>query len=69
MRCEVDGVLERQDGTTKFTEFRIRATLDVPRDTNQERAHRLLTKAEQACLITNSLSGTTHLDAVVAEAS
>ena len=67
LHCEVDGVLRRQDGVTKFTGFNVRATLDVPPDTNRERAERLLIKAEQACLITNSLSGAAHLDAVVNE--
>jgi len=65
LRCDVEGTLERSDGTTKFTEFRVNATLDVPPDANEERAHRLLEKAEASCLVTNSLSGTTHLNAVV----
>jgi organic hydroperoxide reductase OsmC/OhrA len=30
-----------------------------------EKARRLLEKAEASCLISNSLSGTTHLNAVV----
>ena len=67
LRCEVEGVLRRQDGITKFTGFNVRATLDVPSGTNQERAQRLMTKAEQTCLITNSLSGPAHLEAVVNE--
>ena len=69
LKCEVDGALERKEGMTKFTEFVVHATLDVPRDTNEKRAHRILEKAEESCLITNSLSGTTHLQAVVSTAS
>ena len=69
LKCEVEGTLERKDGATKFTEFVVRATLSVPQDTKKERAHRLLEKAEESCLITNSLSGTIHLDAVVLRAS
>ena len=69
LKCEVEGTLERKDGATKFTEFVVRATLSVPQDTKEERAHRLLEKAEESCLITNSLSGTIHLDAVVLRAS
>jgi peroxiredoxin-like protein len=69
LNCEVEGTLERIEGATKFTEFLIRATLSVPQDTKEERAHRLLEKAEQSCLITNSLSSTTHLDAVVLNVS
>lgn len=65
--CEVEGTLERGEGATKFTEFLVRATLRVLVDGEQERAHRILQKAEDSCLITNSLSGTTHLVAEVLE--
>lgn len=65
LKCEVNGTLERGEGVTRFTEFVVHATLDVPHDTKEERAQRILEKAEKSCLITNSLSGTTHLDATV----
>jgi len=69
LKCEVAGTLERKEGATRFTEFVVRATLSVPQDTREERAHRLLEKAEETCLITNSLTSTTTLDAVVLKAS
>lgn len=65
LQCAVEGILERRDGTTKFTSFSVHATLEVPEETRSKRAHRLLEKAEESCLITNSLSGETHLVAVV----
>ncbi|MGI9316774.1 MAG: OsmC family protein [bacterium] len=65
LECEVAGTLERIDGTTKFTEFKVGAALHVAQGTNQEKAQRILEKAEAGCLITNSLSGQTHLTAVV----
>ena len=65
LRCEVDGTLERKERVTKFTEFSVHATLSVPPGTKEERAHRLLEKAEESCLITNSLSASTHLEAVI----
>ena len=65
LRCDVEGTLERGEGQTKFTQFKANATLDVPPDTNEQRAQRILGKAETSCLITNSLSATTHLNAVV----
>ena len=67
--CEVEGTLERKDRTTKFTQFAVHATLFVPSGTDEERAHRLLEKAEENCLITSSLSAVTHLEAVVNEAT
>ena len=68
LKCEVDGTLERVEGAIKFTRFVVHATLDVPQDTDEERAHRLLEKAERSCLVTNSLSGETQLDAKVQKA-
>ena len=65
LSCDVEGTLERKDGKTRFTEFKVNATLNVPQDANEERAQQLLEKAEASCLITNSLSGTSHLNAVV----
>ena len=65
LQCDVEGTLERVDRTTRFTKYEIKATLCVPRGTDQGKAHRLLEKAEAGCLITNSLSGSTHLAATI----
>lgn len=65
IHCEVDAVLDKPDKALQFTEFRLRVTLEVPEGTDEAKAMRLLDKAEQACLITNSLKSQTHLDAEV----
>lgn len=65
LKCEVDGKLDRTEGAMKFTAFTVRATLRVPQETNADRAQRILEKAEESCLITNSLTASTHLEAVV----
>ena len=65
MKCDVDGVLDRIDRHTQFTEFRLRIVLDVPQGTDEQKAMRLLEKSERFCLITNSLKSETHLDAEV----
>ncbi|MEH6503749.1 MAG: OsmC family protein [Cycloclasticus sp.] len=65
LKCEVEGTLELKEGKMKFTHFAINATLDVPQDANEEKAYRLLEKAEASCLVTNSLSGDTLLKSVV----
>jgi peroxiredoxin-like protein len=69
LSCEVEGTLERKEGAAKFTNFSINAALTVPEDTKEDRARRLLEKAEEICLITNSLSGATHLEIEVSKAS
>lgn len=61
VRCEVDGTLDKQDGVTRFTHFAVRASLDVPEGTDEAKAARLLEKAEQGCLVTNSLSAESDL--------
>lgn len=55
VQCDVEGVLDRLDRKTRFTEFKVSATLVVPAGTDQAKATRLLEKAEHVCLITNSL--------------
>lgn len=59
--CQVEGDLDRVDKVTQFTAFRVSATLTVAADVGVERAERLLHRAEQACLISNSLKATTTL--------
>jgi uncharacterized OsmC-like protein len=49
----------------QFTGLNVSATLHLPAGSNQDKAQRLLEKAEQACLITNSLKADSHLEATV----
>ena len=65
LHCEANGTLDRVERTTQFTAFAVRATLTVPAGTDAAKAERLLQKAEQVCLITNSLKAESHLDATV----
>ena len=69
LETSAEGVLERVDRVTRFTTFTISATLTVPTGTNIDKARQLLEKAEAACLITNSLSGETHLETEIIVAS
>ena len=65
LSCDAEGILDRAGNVTQFTEFRLRAVLDAPQGTDQQKAMRLLEKSESACLITNSLNAISHLDAEV----
>jgi len=71
LTCDVEGVLDRVDGATRFTEMLVRARLVVPAGTDEARAQRLLEKAEKVCLIMNSLKASPQLvaDIVVTPAS
>lgn len=57
-----EGTLDRVERTTRFTEIVVRARLRVPAGTDEARARRLLEKAEQTCLVTNSLSAACRLE-------
>ena len=65
LECNVTGTVDRVDRVTQFTALQVRARLRVPSGANQDQALRLLTKAEEACLVTNSLKVRPHLDPVV----
>jgi len=65
LACSVEGILDRVDGVSRFTEFAISATLTVGPEVDTAKAERLLHKAEKACLVTNSLIATSHLQTTV----
>jgi len=65
LACEVVGSLERPERVTQFTAFHIRAEVTVPPGTNAELARRVLTRAEETCLITRSLKAPVHLEVEV----
>jgi organic hydroperoxide reductase OsmC/OhrA len=68
LNCEVTGTLDKVDRVMQFTAFTVRVRLLTPPETNSEQAQRLLTRAEQSCLITNSLKAKCELEAVVESA-
>ncbi len=63
--CQIEGVLDKHEGVTRFTEFRTRATLVVAAGGDTARAVKLLETAERLCLIANSLKASQHLDCQV----
>jgi organic hydroperoxide reductase OsmC/OhrA len=65
LQCRVEGKLDRVDGVSRFTHWTTIATLSVPDGSDAELAKRTLEKAEQGCLVANSLSGTRSLQAQV----
>ena len=65
LASNTEGTLDRIEGKMRFTKFVTRAKLSIPAGTDPERAKKLLEKAEQVCLIANSLSAERHLEAEV----
>jgi organic hydroperoxide reductase OsmC/OhrA len=62
LTCEVVGTLDKVDRVMQFTGFMIRPRLLLPSDANKEQALRLLTRAEQTCLVTSSLKSACQLE-------
>lgn len=54
-QCESKGTLDQIDGKFQMTEVTLLPTVTVAHEKDRERAERVLTKAEAACLITNSI--------------
>lgn len=67
LSAEVEGLLERIDGNSRFTEIKTHVRLVVPPGTDTARAQRLLEKSEQGCPISNSLSAKKHVDCEIVE--
>jgi organic hydroperoxide reductase OsmC/OhrA len=65
LECRARGTVDRVERIMRFTRFDIQATLRVPAGTDEQKARRLLAKAEQGCLVRSSLTSEFHLDAEV----
>jgi len=57
----VEGVIEKQEGSLRFTKIVLRPEAAIDRQEDYELARRLLDKAERGCLIARSLSSEIQL--------
>ncbi|MBD2857917.1 OsmC family protein [Spongiibacter sp. KMU-158] len=62
LECDVEGVLDKQERKMRFTGVTINAKLSVADGVDKEKAKSLLEKAEQNCLVSNSLACPVHLN-------
>lgn len=69
LECDVDGVLDRVEGVTRFTELRLRPRLTLSADADSEQALRLLEKAKKICLISNSMTAVCSLEPTITAAA
>ena len=67
--CNTVGTLERIDRVTRFTRYDLEVRLYAGDEVNVAQAERLLSKAKDICLVTNSLNGECTLDARLVTAS
>lgn len=52
---DVEGVLDRVEGVTRFVAFTVKPRLEILSDERETLARSVLDKAKRACLVTNSL--------------
>ena len=64
--CQAQGKLDRIERVTQFTHFALQVRLTLPAGSDHDRAHKLLEKSEQVCLISSSLKGTRELKIEIA---
>lgn len=58
---DVEGVLDRQDGVTRFVSYTVAPRLAIASAAQESLARSVMEKAERTCLITNSLTGSCEL--------
>jgi organic hydroperoxide reductase OsmC/OhrA len=63
--CEAVGTLDKVERDMLFTNVTTKVKLVIPAVESKERAEKILIKAEQACLITNSMSCDLQLECEV----
>ncbi len=69
LRVAASGTLDRVEGGPRFIAMEVSADLTVPEGVDEERARRLLEKAERGCLVTRSLACPSELVARVERSS
>lgn len=69
LRCRTEAVLERVDGTARFTRYTSHATIRLPAGGDAAKAKLLLEKSEHACLVANSLNGERLLQVEITHAA
>lgn len=64
-KCSAEGILEKVEGKFLMTEITLHPVVTIAEEDKSDRALRIMEKAEKACLISNSIKTTVHLDAKV----
>jgi peroxiredoxin-like protein len=66
LELAIEGTIDRRDGELCFTEIVVRPRLLISTGTDQERARRVLARAEKTCLVSRSLSSPIRLEPEIA---
>jgi peroxiredoxin-like protein len=63
--CKSSGKLEQVDGKFMMSEVALEPRLTIKQERDRERAEKVLTKAESACLITNSVKAKVTMTPII----
>jgi peroxiredoxin-like protein len=69
LSCKASGTLDKLDKVTQFTHFDLVTELTIQPGIDENKAERLLQRAEHHCLITNSLKAGSTLDTKIRTAA
>jgi organic hydroperoxide reductase OsmC/OhrA len=62
IECETEGKLEKVERKMLFTSVLSKVRLFIPQNESKEKAEKLLIKAEESCLVSNSMSCESHIE-------
>jgi organic hydroperoxide reductase OsmC/OhrA len=65
LEVDVEGVLDKVDGVSRFTHFKLTPRVCIADAEGETLAHSVLAKAKKVCLVTNSLNAECELAPVV----
>jgi organic hydroperoxide reductase OsmC/OhrA len=69
LTCRAGGKVDRADGKIRFTEIALAVEVVLAEGASPDRAQRLLERAKDVCIVSNSLSVPVTLDARIADAA
>lgn len=63
--CIAEGKLEKVEGKFMISEITLKPKVTIKQEKDKERAHRIVEKAENACLISNSVKSKINLETLI----
>jgi len=63
--CIAEGKLEKVEGKFMISEITLKPKVIITQEKDKERAHRIVEKAENACLISNSVKSKINLETLI----
>jgi peroxiredoxin-like protein len=65
LRCDAEGILDKEDGKFRMTAILLKPVLRIAAENDRERGMRILEKTKAACLISNSMITSVTMDPTI----